>query len=316
MQGAGRVRIGVGIAVVVLLLLLVAYGAVSYYIASGVTRAEREEFETRPEEYGLAYEDVTFPSRKGDVLLDGWYLPAPGCEASVILVHGISSNRASRDATEIAGHLVEACFNVLLFDLRAHGTSGGDRITGGIDEAEDVLGAYDYLRSRGAQPHRVGVLGRSMGAGAAVLAAVAEPNLRALVLDGTYAVVNDLIAFEIARKTPVPEGMAPVFIPGATLVANLLYGIDLGKLAPERAVGALDVPVLVIHGAADTRIPLEHGERVYGAARAGSELWVAPGADHGEVFEQFPTEYVARLVAYFRARLGGAAVPGFAVPAA
>ena len=283
---AGTYKWGV---LVLAIFLFLAYAGVSYFIASGVTRAERTEFEDHPTDYGLEYEDVEFVSRKGDVTLRGWYLPSQGCEASVILVHGISSNRTSREATRIAAHLVEECFNVLLFDLRAHGTSGGARITGGINEAEDVLGAYDYLQSRGAHPHRIGVLGRSMGAGAAVLAAAAEPGIRALVLDSTYAKVNDLISFEIARKTPVPDWAAPVFIPGASLLANVLYGIDLSKLAPEQAIKSVDVPILVIHGEADTRIPTEHGIRVHEASHAESEMWIVPGVDHGEAFITFLT---------------------------
>ena len=298
-------RVALGVAV----LLVDAYMGISYFIASGVTRAEREDFEDHPTDYGLEYEDVEFVSRKGDVTLMGWYLPSPRCEASLILVHGISSNRASREATRIAAHLIEACFNVLLFDLRAHGASGGDRITGGIDEAEDVLGAYDYLQSRGAEPHRVGVLGRSMGAGAAVLAAAAEPDIRALVLDSTYAQVHDLITFEIARKTPVPEWVAPVFIPGATLLANVLYGIDLSKLAPEHTIKSVDVPILVIHGKADTHIPTEHGIRVHEAAHSESEIWIVPGSDHGQAFHSFPDDYVERVVSYFRTHLSGEATP-------
>ena len=289
--------------------LFLAYAGVSYFIASGVTRAERAEFDDHPTDYGLEYEDVEFVSRKGDVTLMGWYLPSPGCEASVILVHGISSNRTSREATRIAAHLVEECFNVLLFDLRAHGTSGGARITGGIDEAQDVLGAYDYLQSRGSHPHRIGVLGRSMGAGAAVLAAAAEPDIRALVLDSTYAEVNDLISFEIARITPVPEWAAPIFILGASLLANVLYGIDLSKLAPEQAIKSVDVPILVIHGNADTRILSEHGIRVHEAAHSKSVLWIVPGADHAEAFYMFPDEYTEHIVSYFRTQLGREVTP-------
>ena len=284
-------------------LLLIAYAGVSYFIASGVTRAERVEFEDHPSDYGLAYEDVEFISRKGDVMLAGWFLPSPGCESSLIIVHGISSNRTSREATRIASHMIEACFNVLLFDLRAHGTSGGDRITGGIDEAKDVLGAYDYLKERGVRADRIGVLGRSMGAGAAVLATAEEPELKALVLDGTYAKVNDLISFEIARKTPVPKWVAPVFIPGASLLANALYGIDLSKLVPERVIESIEVPILVIHGDSDTRIPLEHGVRVYEAANSASDIWVVPGADHGEAFNNHPDDFIERIVSYFTKRL-------------
>ena len=292
-------------AVLVLVVLLAAgYAGVSYFIASGVTGAEREEQENHPSDYGLRYEDVEFLSRKGDVTLEGWYLPSPCCGPSVILVHGISSNRSDREATKMAARLVKVCFNVLLFDLRAHGSSGGDRITGGIDEAEDVLGAYDYMRSRGIRQRDILVLGRSMGAGASVLAAAAEPEIGALVLDGTYADVTDLVAFEIGRRTPVPEWAAPVFIPGASLLADMLYGVDLDRLVPERAVEDIDYPILVIHGEADTRIPTEHGIRVHRAAHPGSELWITPDTDHGDSFVNYPEEYVNRVVSYFASRYG------------
>ncbi len=298
-----------GIAIGLAIVLLAGYVGVSYIIASGVSEAERGDFEDNPADYGLEYEDVEFVSRKGDVTLKGWYLPSGGCEASLILVHGISSNRTSREATIIGSRLVKACFNVLLFDLRAHGTSEGERITGGIDEAEDVLGAFDYLQSRGIDSGEIGVLGRSMGAGAAVLAGAAEPAIRAVVLDSTYARVHDLISFEIGRKTPVPEWAAPIFIPGASVFANVLYGIDLSKLAPEEVIREVDLPILVMHGDADTRIPLDHGLRVHQAAHVGSEMWIVPGADHGEAFDQFGDEYIRRVVGYFEMRFSAEASP-------
>ena len=304
MDRARQARIARRAALVLVVLMTAGYAGVSYLIASGVTAAEREEQHDHPSDYGLLYEDVEFPSRKGDVDLEGWYLPSICCGPTVIVVHGITSNRSGGEATEMAADLVKACFNVLLFDLRAHGSSGGDRLTGGIDEAQDVLGAYDYMRSRGIRQRDIMVLGRSMGAGASVLAAAAEPEIGALVLDGTYADVTDLVAFEIGRKTPVPEWAAPVFIPGASLLAGTLYGVDLSRLVPERAVSSLDYPILVIHGEADTRIPTDHGIRVHNAAHPGSELWITPGTDHGDSFLNFPEEYVNRVVSYFASRYG------------
>ena len=163
--------------------LLVVYLAISYLVASGVTSAERNDQTDHPSDYGLEYQDVEFVSRKGDVALDGWYLSGVEDGASVIFVHGINSTRSGDEATQIAAHLVESGFNVLLFDLRAHGSSGGDRVTGGINEAQDVRGAYDYLVATGAAPDRIGVLGMSIGPGTSVLAAANEPGMRGLVAD-------------------------------------------------------------------------------------------------------------------------------------
>ena len=65
MDGATWARIGRCAALAVVVLLIVAYAGVSYFIASGVTGAEREELEDHPKDYGLEYEDVEFLSRKG-----------------------------------------------------------------------------------------------------------------------------------------------------------------------------------------------------------------------------------------------------------
>ena len=59
---------------VVLVLLVLAYGLISFLIASGVTKAERKDQEDNPAAHGLEFEEVTFLSRRGDVNLEGWYI--------------------------------------------------------------------------------------------------------------------------------------------------------------------------------------------------------------------------------------------------
>ena len=90
-----------GLATLVLFFVLV-YGGASYFVASGVTRAERTEFDDHPSDYGLTYEDVGFLSRKGDVTLAGWYLPSASCDASVVLVHGLTANRSGRGGHHVS----------------------------------------------------------------------------------------------------------------------------------------------------------------------------------------------------------------------
>ena len=296
------IRWGIPAAVVLLGLI---YGLVSYLIASGVTKAERKEQEDHPSAHGLAFEDVEFTPRDGDLALSGWLIPGGPNAPTLIFVHGIGSVRSGDKTMELAARLVDRGFNALMFDLRGHGSSEGDSVSGGLHERRDVLGAFDYLVARGTAPDSIGVIGFSMGAGTAVLAVAEEPAIRALVADSSYAKVSELIAQETARKTVFPKWLVPIFVPGARLAASWLFDIDLGALNPEVAVAGLDYPILVIHGTADDRIPVEHGIRVHMASHLESTLWLVPDVAHVDAFLTHPDEYAERVAAYFEARLGG-----------
>jgi hypothetical protein len=88
-------RWGVPITLVVLLLL---YGGISFLVAQGVTKAERKEQEDHPSAYVLELEDVAFLSRRGDVTLQGWYIPSLRAGPALIFVHGISAVRSSDES--------------------------------------------------------------------------------------------------------------------------------------------------------------------------------------------------------------------------
>jgi dipeptidyl aminopeptidase/acylaminoacyl peptidase len=297
-------RRGVKVGVPIFLICLIAgYGFTAFLIASGVTKAERKSQEDHPAAYGLEFQEVQFVSRKGDVMLSGWYLPGRGSKPTLIFVHGIGGVRSGDKAVDLASRLVSRGFNVLLFDLRGHGSSGGDRIGGGYLERWDLLGAFDFLVAQGTPPERIGVVGFSMGAGTSILGVAQEPGIRALVADSPYANVSDLITREVARKTVFPEWSVPIFLPGTKLVAKLVHQIDLGALVPEKAVRRLGYPILLIHGTADTRIPVGQGVRVHQAAHPDSTIWLVPEVDHVDSFSTHPDEYVARVGEYFTRRL-------------
>ena len=77
-------------------------------------------------------------------------------------------------------------FSVLLFDLRARGESGGNRSSKGDREQWDLLGAIDYVEARGIPVEHIGLLGFSLGAGVAILAAAQEPRIPAIVSDSGF----------------------------------------------------------------------------------------------------------------------------------
>ncbi len=293
----------IGIPSVVVLLAIVYIGA-SYSLASSLTEIDRKPLEDNPSNHGLQYEDVEFSPPDVDVTLRGWLIPGRSPGKVVMMVHGHNNNREENgDFLNIAEDLVERGYSVLLFDLRGHGNSDGERVSYGYFERNDLRGAVDFLEGRGIAQNGVAVLGFSMGAGTAILGAVGEPRISALVADSTYARATDLIVGEIDRQTPVPSWIAPVLVPGGRLLAKLLFDIDVGELAPEAAVQSLPYPILVVHGEADSRVPVAQGSRVHGAAHPDSDIWLLPGIGHTDAFPTHPDEYIQRVADYLDGRL-------------
>jgi pimeloyl-ACP methyl ester carboxylesterase len=114
--------------------------------------------------------------------------------------------------------LQRAGFNLLLFDFRGHGASGGTGSTLGSEEAYDVQGAIDFLRTRRDLPaDRIGVWGVGMGAYAAILAAPERKQVVALALDSAYPDIQTFLDQVLFRG--VPQAASSV-----TRYASAFYG--------------------------------------------------------------------------------------------
>ncbi|KAM5342088.1 hypothetical protein ACJ41O_015119 [Fusarium nematophilum] len=142
-----------------------------------------------PEEEGLEYESVTFPSEDG-VPLEGWFFPCNGSDKVLIMNHPRLFNRAGlpshiepwNSLTAPAGNnidvnfipdykiLHDAGYNILTHDFRNYGLSGranGVLYSGGRFESRDVIGAIRYIRKRkDTRNMTLGMFPRCMGGSA------------------------------------------------------------------------------------------------------------------------------------------------------
>ncbi|CAA9583571.1 MAG: hypothetical protein AVDCRST_MAG88-3640, partial [uncultured Thermomicrobiales bacterium] len=217
---------------VVLAVMLVAlvYASLSVYMAATLTRVSRQAPGTDPRALGLQVEDVAFRSQEDGLTLRGWFLPAPNpaggppVDRLIVVVHGRNGVRddASIGLLPIARALLGAGYNVLLFDLRGHGESEGERYSLGWYERRDVKGALDWAEGRGFS--RIGIYGFSMGGATVLLTAAEDPRPAAVAVDGAYADLAELLAVQVPKQS----GLPPVFTPGVILAVRLLYGADAG----------------------------------------------------------------------------------------
>jgi len=117
--------------------------------------------------------------------LEGWFIPSVRGGPVVFLCHGYKSNRS--ELLTLASTFQENGYNLFLFDLRAHGTSPMSICSLGIRETEDLLSAVQTVTARAdVDPNRAGIWGVSLGAYVALSAAVANPRVKALVLDTPF----------------------------------------------------------------------------------------------------------------------------------
>jgi fermentation-respiration switch protein FrsA (DUF1100 family) len=278
---------------------VVVYVVVCVFMALTLTRNARHVFAHTPEQFGLAYESVAFPSRIDGIGLRGWLLQPTSIvhPRPVIMVHGKGADREAGPGDGILGiaaPLVRDGYTVLTFDLRASGESSGDRFTLGALEVRDVLGAIDFLRVRGVAADGVNVVGFSMGGATALLAAETDPLVRTVVEDSGYADLNELLDEEVPKQSGLPA----VFTPGMVLAAEAVLGINVYAIRPIDGVPALaaaGVPLLIIHGDADTYVPPKNARRIAAAYGPRVETLYLPEAGHIESHCVAPALYDARL---------------------
>lgn len=123
---------------------------------------------------------VTIQASDGTTLAAMFYESSPRPAPAVVLVHMLG--RSKEDWSVVAERLADAGIASLALDLRGHGRSGGDG-SALPAMAGDVRAALDWLATQSAvRPDGLGVVGASLGATLAALAAADAPRVRAIAM--------------------------------------------------------------------------------------------------------------------------------------
>lgn len=290
-----RVLIG---ALILLALVVIGYMALSFVIADQLARPERHPFTNTPALYGLKYEDVQFSSTD-NIPLKGWYIDSPG-DRVILLLHGRNGARDGGVNLMVANELAKRNYDVLMFDFRGHGASGGQYYSLGLLESRDIAGALNFLKTRGV--NEVGAIGFSMGGATLLNSAPDLPQIRALVADSAFADANPLIAQGIADATGLPS----IINPGFLLAFRILVGTDLTQDVPANAIRKLgDRPLFFIYGTSDDLVPQSQFEMNTRAGKGNPnfQVWRVEGAEHTEIYTQLPQAYAQRVGDFFDAHL-------------
>jgi pimeloyl-ACP methyl ester carboxylesterase len=245
-------------------------------LAQTLLRPRVRPLERVPDPTGPRIREIEFPST-GEVTLRGWLLGESSAEGGmppVILTHGWTGN--SGELLSLGEELARTKTLVLVYDVRGHGRSDPAPAVTARHFRDDLLAAVEAVRraSGGRNPLLVG---HSMGGAASVLAAVSGATVA-----GVLAMAAPADLLEVTAGYLTDRGL-----PGPLIVRLCLpswrvrAGESLSRLNPQERVGELRVPLVVIHGSEDGRVPLEHARRL--AELGGGRLRIVQGGGHSDL---------------------------------
>src|SRR5712671_8120891 len=192
--------------------------------------------------------------------LDGWWRPPPATERGVVLfLHGTPGTVP--DQVWRLDQLKHSGLGILAIDWRGYGGSTGDPTELGL--RADARAGFDFIRAAAPQS-KIAVFGESLGTGPAVALAHDRP-VTGILLNAPYASVRRL--YEL-------RGPA---VPYRWLLTD--------QFDSEALIGAVGVPVMILHGTADPAIPVDEARRLYAAAKEPKTMIVVEGAGHLDAWE-------------------------------
>ena len=213
------------------------------------------EIAATPAQHSLRYQDVQFNAADGTPLA-GWWIPANSPRGTVVFCHGNAVNVG--DVAVLAPEFFKRGFNLLLWDYRGYGSSGGRPTENGI--YADARAAFDAAAAMSG-PLPVVIYGHSLGAAVAIQLARDRPAA-ALIVQGGFASMADL-----ARRR----------YPDVPLDRVLSVSYD----AAATAAALEGLPKLFGHSPSDETVPFQSG-RILHAAAANPKTFVLLSGPHND----------------------------------
>lgn len=240
----------------------------------------------------LGWQSVRITSRYG-YALEGTFIPSPTpSNKTIILLHGISATQNM--GLHFAELYLSNGYNLLIYDSRAHGLSGGSCVSWGYYEKYDLDQWIDWLLEKNPQS-TIGVHGVSMGAATALMHSALNESTKRVkfyVADSAYSDLTKLITLKLNNLTGLNSSLwINILVKYASLAAYCQSNFLYEEVSPIKYVAQVTTPILYLHGDADTLIPIEMAQSLCTATKGYRSLHIFPNTKHGMAIIERNLEY-------------------------
>ncbi len=248
--------------------------------------------------FGLNYEDVWIPVGESGDRLHGWWLPADPASPYVILpdepvqvvrspkvmlyLCGVGRNMGDYNYLARVSAFRQLGFSVFVFDYRGYGRSEGN-FPREAQLYEDAQAAWDYLvRAYRIPAEDIVIYGESLGGAIALDLTLQQPDAGGLILQSSFTSMAEAVQQKAFTQ----------LIPVKRMLTERFESLE--------KIHSLHVPVLLLHGTADSVVPADMSQRLYAAAPHPKQLHLIPEADHVRIYRAGSASYLRAIAAFIQ----------------
>ncbi len=212
---------------------------------------------------------------------------------AVICFHGYTGEGLSNYAS-FADYFLKHGYAMLMPDARAHGESEGEYVGFGCLDRKDALVWIDWMIQECGEDIQIMLHGTSMG-GATVLmtSGLKLPlNVKGIVSDCGFTSPKEVFTHVLNNMYHLPAFPA---IQGADLLNKKFAGYGMDECNARNEVQKAEVPILFIHGSADTFVPCSMCDEIYDNCRSPKRKLIVEGAAHAESYYKETERYEKEL---------------------
>jgi dipeptidyl aminopeptidase/acylaminoacyl peptidase len=212
----------------------------------------------------------------------------------VLYLHGNSSSRL--EGMRMTEELLKKDINLFLIDFPGCGLSGGEYISLGYHEKDDVGVIIDFIENLPGVGN-IGIWGRSMGAATTMLYAHKDPRVKAICVDSPFADFKKLAKELTLRYANIPNFILETILSFIRSTIKKKNGMDINLLKPIEAAKKTFQPVLFIHAKNDELIGYQHSNDLFEVYKGPKSIKLLDTGGHNS---RRPTIIIKQIGDFFK----------------